>query len=74
MRSYALSSLRPKVSARRAGGTALRQFDIKAEIVRLAEVSDCEVEVVEHSDVLMALGGVGCLLRYLAPETYAPAA
>ena len=53
---------------------ALRQFDIKAEIVRLAEVSDCEVEVVEHSDVLMALGGVGCLLRYLAPETYASAA
>jgi peptide subunit release factor 1 (eRF1) len=52
----------------------LRCFDLKAEIVRLAEVSECGVEVVEHSDVLMALGGVGCLLRYLAPETYAPAA
>lgn len=53
---------------------ALREFDIKAEIVRLAEISDCGVEVVEHSDGLMALGGVGCLLRYLAPGTIAPPA
>lgn len=53
---------------------ALRDFDIKAEIVRLAEVSGCAVEVVDHSDVLMALGGIGCLLRYIAPERYPPAA
>jgi hypothetical protein len=26
--------------------------------------------VVEHSDVLMNLGGVGCLLRFLVPEAY----
>lgn len=53
---------------------SLRDFDIKAEIVRLAGAADCRVEIVEHSDMLMALGGVGCLLRYMTPETYAPAA
>jgi len=48
----------------------LRQFDIKEEMVRLAEQAGCGVEVVEHSDALMQLGGVGCLLRYAAPENY----
>jgi len=50
----------------------LHEIDIKAEMVRLAETSNCQIEVVEHGDVLMALGGVGCLLRYLAPESFAP--
>lgn len=44
----------------------LRQFDIKEEMVRLAEQLGCGVEVVDHSDPLMQLGGVGCLLRYAA--------
>ena len=33
-------------------------------MVKLAEKSGCPVEVVNHSDFLMAQGGVGCLLRY----------
>ena len=48
----------------------LRHFDLKEEMVRLAEQTGCGVEVVEHSDALMQLGGVGCLLRYAARENY----
>ena len=33
-------------------------------MVRMAERNSCYTEVVEHSDFLMQLGGVGCLLRY----------
>ena len=47
-----------------------RQFDIKEEMVRLAERSGCEVEVVNHSAPLMRLGGAGCLLRYNAVGSY----
>ncbi len=49
---------------------SVRQFDIKEEMVRLAEQMGCPVEVVEHSDPLMQLGGAGCLLRYAAPDHY----
>jgi hypothetical protein len=55
-------------------GRSVRSLDIKAEIVRLAELSDCHIEVVEHSDSLRSLGGVGCLLRYVAPERCGTAA
>ena len=48
----------------------MRVFDIREELVRLAEQRQVGVEVVEHNDVLMALGGVGCMLRYLAPSSY----
>ena len=48
----------------------LREFDIRGELVRLAEQHRVGVEVVEHNDLLMNLGGVGCLLRYLAPANY----
>ena len=48
----------------------LRQFDVRGELVRLAEQQRVGVEVVEHNDLLMNLGGVGCLLRYLAPASY----
>ena len=70
---------RPAVPSRSSAGSRrlpavrsplLRQFDIKEEMVRLAEQTGCGVEVVEHSDALMQLGGVGCLLRYAAPENY----
>ena len=47
-----------------------REFDIRGELVRLAEQQQVGIEVVEHNDVLMNLGGVGCLLRYLAPANY----
>ena len=52
----------------------LREFEIRRELVRLAGRLGCGVEVVEHSDALVNLGGVGCLLRFLAPEAYAPKA
>jgi len=48
----------------------LREFDTRGELVRLAEQQQVGVEVVEHNDILMNLGGVGCLLRYLAPANY----
>ena len=50
---------------------ALREFEIRGELVRLAVQLGCGVEVVERSKTLTSLGGVGCLLRYLAPEKYA---
>jgi len=46
------------------GKQALRPIDATEELVRLAGQRDCPVEVVEYCDPLMALGGVGCLLRY----------
>jgi len=48
----------------------LRKFEIRRELVRLAGQLGCGVEVVDHNDALLRLGGVGCLLRCLAPETY----
>lgn len=50
------------------GRSGLQGVDLKETMVRLAERSGCRTELVGHSDVLMALGGVGCLLRYLTPE------
>jgi hypothetical protein len=49
------------------GKAAVQPVDAKEELARLAGQQDCPVEVVEHCDPLMALGGVGCLLRYV-PE------
>ena len=46
------------------GNKAVRRIDAMAELVRLAGQQDCPIEVVEHCDPLMALGGIGCLLRY----------
>ncbi|MEK7408050.1 MAG: host attachment protein [Acidobacteriota bacterium] len=48
----------------------MRQFNVKEEMVRVAEQMGSEVEVVNHSDTLMRLGGVGCLLRFLGSEKY----
>jgi hypothetical protein len=48
----------------------LRQFNIKEQMVRKAEECDCTIEVVNHSDDLVHLGGVGCLLRYRLPNDY----
>ena len=46
------------------GRKAVRPIDAAVELVRLAGQQDCPIEVVEHCDPLMALCGVGCLLRY----------
>jgi rubrerythrin len=47
----------------------LRRFDIRGEMVRIAEQQENGIEVAENNDALMNLGGVGCSLRYLAPRT-----
>lgn len=46
------------------GDGAVREADLKAEIVRLAELHDVEVEILRESDALIGIGGVGCLLKY----------
>jgi len=46
------------------GEFAVRPVDVREELLRLAGQSERQVEVVEQSDELMSLGGVGCLLRY----------
>ncbi len=46
----------------------LQSDDVKAVMVRLAEEQSLEVEIVEDSDLLRRLGGVGCLLRYARPK------
>jgi len=48
----------------------VRELNVKEEIVRMAERTGSRVEVVNHNDALMRLGGVGCLLRFLGPERY----
>ena len=53
------------------GETEFKIFDIKEELVRLAEQERCLIETVSKSDVLKLLGGVGCLLRYRLSEEYA---
>lgn len=49
---------------------ALRAFDVKGAIVRIAEQQGCTVETVKESESLQQLGGIGCLLRYRLPEDY----
>ncbi len=61
--------IRP-ATCKRCGGANLHGLDIKEELVRLAEIACCDVEIVHDSDILMGLGGAGCLLRFLAPEAY----
>jgi rubrerythrin len=46
------------------GKNAVKPIDVTVELIRLAAQQDCRVEVVENCDPLMALGGIGCLLRY----------
>lgn len=47
----------------RCDQASVRALDVKEVLLRLAGQLECPVEVVEHSDALMLLGGVGCLLR-----------
>ena len=48
----------------------LRSLNLREEMIRLAEQRGCQVEVVNQSDWLYQVGGVGALLRYFAPEQY----
>ena len=52
------------------GKSAVRPMDIKEELLHLAGQQERMVEVVQHSDVLMLLGGVGCLLRTAPVNSY----
>ena len=52
------------------GNRAIREADLKSEMVRLAELHNVEVEVLRESDALFGLGGVGCLLKYQTLEEY----
>jgi len=45
------------------GKSAVRLTDLREALLRMASQLECPVEVVEHSDMLMSLGGIGCLLR-----------
>ena len=58
------------VACPNCGAKHVRKHDLREDLVRLAERTGSEVEIVEHSDALMRLGGVGCLLRFLRPESY----
>ena len=46
------------------GKNTVRTIDAMEELARLAGQQDCPIEVVTHCDPLMAMGGVGCLMRY----------
>lgn len=46
------------------GEKKVRETDLKEAMVRLAEKHGCKVEIVNQSEPLLRLGGVGCLLRY----------
>ncbi len=48
----------------------LRRLDLREEMIRLAEQRGCQVEVVNQSEWLYQVGGVGALLRYFAPEQH----
>ena len=53
------------------GAAEWTDCDIKEEMVRLAAQQERAVEIVNESAALQQLGGVGCLLRFRLPDTYA---
>lgn len=57
----------------RCGERTLANVDLKEEMVRTAEQTGATVEIVRSSDLLVDVGGVGCLLMYLTPEQHAAA-
>ena len=52
------------------GSAKTHELDVKEELVRLAELAGCGIEIVHDSEILMSMGGVGCLLRFLSPDAY----
>jgi rubrerythrin len=60
----AIGTESPKTSiCPQCGHPDVRPMNTRETLLRLAGQLDRPVEVVEHSDALMSLGGVGCLLR-----------
>lgn len=49
------------------GERTVGEVNIKEEMVRLAARFGATVEIVRNSDVMLDIGGVGCLLLYLLP-------
>ncbi len=45
------------------GHSDVRPIDVREALLRLAAQHECPVEIVDQSDALMSLGGIGCLLR-----------
>jgi len=41
-----------------------RDFNLTEELILLGEQQGCSMEIVERSDVLNEVGGIGCLLRF----------
>jgi predicted RNA-binding Zn-ribbon protein involved in translation (DUF1610 family) len=66
-RCAACSAMRLRPTAPAAcpecGRRTVWRTEATVELVRLARQRDCAVEFVEHCDPLMALGGVGCVLK-----------
>jgi len=50
------------------GERSVCEVDLKEILVKRAEQSGCAIEIVRDSDVLLEIGAVGALLRYLTPE------
>ncbi|MBL0157277.1 MAG: host attachment protein [Bryobacterales bacterium] len=50
------------------GSSKTRRLDVKEELARLAELGGCGIEIVHDSEILMQMGGVGCLLRFLTSD------
>lgn len=51
-------------SCPQCGTNSFKTSDLKEEIIRLAEGQGCLIEIVNKSEPLLKLGGIGCLLRY----------
>ena len=50
------------------GEHSIAQLNLKEHMTRAAERFGATVEIVRNSDVMIELGGVGCLLRYMTME------
>ena len=55
-------------SCPQCGERAIAQLNFKEEMTRAAERFGSTVEIVRNSDVMLEVGGIGCLLRYLTSE------
>ena len=47
------------------GAFASQPVEVREAMLHLAEQLNCSIEIVENSETLLSLGGVGCLLRSL---------
>lgn len=65
---YTAAASAPPERCPECDSSEFQSADLKEVMVQLAERQSLEVEFVQRSDVLMGLGGVGCLLRYATAE------